>query len=85
MVERYNGVVKAGLRKMEAACRSGEWITHLPEVLAGMRFLPTSLGVPPYVLAFKQEPRCLVEQLGGMPYTADVGDLPEDQAAVWWQ
>ena len=33
----------------------------LAEVLAGLRMLPTRLGWQPYLLVFKQYPRCLVE------------------------
>ena len=53
LVERYNGVLKSGLRRMMAADPSGHWINHLPDVLAGLRFLPTILGYSPFLLVYK--------------------------------
>ncbi len=53
LVERYNGVIKAGLRKMAAAHPTVPWSDLLPTVLAGLRFLPTKLGLPPAWVVFK--------------------------------
>ncbi len=40
------------------------WTTHLPHILAGLRFLPTKLGVPPAWLVYKQDLQSLPETLG---------------------
>lgn len=64
LVERYNGVLKAGLRKMAAAHPTVPWTQLLPTVLAGMRFLPTRLGVPPAWVVFKQEVQGLPDRQG---------------------
>ena len=53
-VERYNGVLRAGLRKLVDTLGERPWTECLPQVLAGMRFLPTRLGYPPAWLVFKQ-------------------------------
>jgi hypothetical protein len=53
LVERYNGVVKAGLRKMATIHPTIPWTELLPTVLAGLRFLPTRLGLPPAWVVFK--------------------------------
>lgn len=57
LAERYVGAIKAGLRRLKGALPDEEWYTFLPEVLAGLRFLPTKLGLSPYLMVFKQEPR----------------------------
>jgi hypothetical protein len=62
LVERYNGVVKQGLRKMAAIHPTVPWTDLLPTVLAGLRFLPTRLGIPPAWVVFKQEVQGLPER-----------------------
>ncbi len=81
LVERYNGVIKTGLRKLASQLAGSNWMDHLPEVLAGLRFLPTHLGISPYTLAYKQEPRCLVEHLAGPKVMMDLE--PEGDKEVW--
>jgi hypothetical protein len=53
LVERYNGVIRAGLRKSATFKPHVPWTELLPAVLAGLRFLPTRLGYPPAWIAFK--------------------------------
>ena len=55
VVERYNACLKAGFRRMASVAGIG-WEDALPDILSGLRFLPTKLGVAPYLLVFKQEP-----------------------------
>ena len=55
-MERYNGCIKAGFRRLKAALPEGEWYEFLPDVLAGLRMLPSSLGLSPFLVAHKQEP-----------------------------
>jgi hypothetical protein len=43
------------------------WTDLLPTVLAGLRFLPTRLGLPPAWVVFKQEVRGLPERQGTVP------------------
>lgn len=93
-MERYNGVIKQGLRKMASLHPTIPWTDHLPTVLAGLRFLPTRLGVPPAWIVFKQEVQGLPER-SGRPVVdehvweeADVNlqtRLIEEQAAWWYQ
>lgn len=64
LVERYNGVLRSGLRKAATFKPSIPWTELLPAVLAGLRFLPTRLGYPPAWIAFKQEVQSLPEALG---------------------
>ncbi len=56
LVERYNGVIKAGLRKLRVACSGGEWYEFLDDVIAGLRMLPGVAGVSPFLAVYKQEP-----------------------------
>ena len=56
LVERYNGVIVDGLKKMLAAIPAADWEEVLGDVLAGLRFLPNKVGCPPFVAAFKQAP-----------------------------
>ena len=51
----------------------------LPDILAGLRFLPTRLGWSPFVLVFKQEPRWTTESLGFPPPGQNLGDLPPEE------
>lgn len=64
LVERYNAVVRSGLRKLSAVNPGVPWTELLPTVLAGLRFLPTRLGLPPAWVAFKQEVQGLPERQG---------------------
>ena len=56
LTERYNACIKAGLRRMCMLIPGSELYDHLGEVLMGLRFLPTKLGVSPNVVTLKQEP-----------------------------
>ena len=53
LVERYNRVIKEGIRKMITLVGEIAWDEVLPEVLAGLRMLPTRLGVSPHLIVFK--------------------------------
>ena len=53
MVEPYNGIILSGLRRMSAAVPGAPVQDLLPEVLAGLHFLPRRVGFQPYLLAFK--------------------------------
>ena len=53
LIERYNRCIKEGLRKMSTLVGTIAWDEVLPEVLAGLRMLPTRLGVSPHLLIFK--------------------------------
>ncbi len=94
LVERYNGVIKQGLRKMASLHPTIPWTDHLPTVLAGLRFLPTRLGVPPAWIVFKQEVQGLPDRSGQPVDDARVWDeadvslqtrLIEEQAAWWYR
>ena len=52
LVERINGIVGEGLRKMLLATLEAKVDEVLAEVLAGLRMLPTRLGWQPYLLVF---------------------------------
>jgi hypothetical protein len=57
LVERYNKVIKEGLRKfIVAAGAQFAWTDFLGDIAAGMRMLPTRLGYSPFLLVFKQSP-----------------------------
>lgn len=53
LIERYNRVIKEGLRKMVTLVGTIAWDEVLPEVLEGLRMLPTRLGVSPHLMIFK--------------------------------
>ena len=53
LVERYNGVIRRGLRKQLAAMPGIHPKEALPEVLAGLRMLPTRIGLSPFLLLYK--------------------------------
>ena len=53
LVERYNGIIRSGLSKVLAAMPSATWGEALPDILAGLRLLPTRIGLSPYYLVFK--------------------------------
>lgn len=53
LIERYNRSIKEGLRKMSTLVGTIAWDEVLPEVLAGLRMLPTRLGVSPHLIVFK--------------------------------
>ena len=56
LVEHYNGVLCHGLRKQLAAMPGIHPKEALPEVLAGLRMLPTRIGLSPFLLLYKYEP-----------------------------
>lgn len=51
------GLIKSGLRRLKSALPTEEWYSFLPDVVAGLRFLPSKLGVSPFTMVYKQEPR----------------------------
>lgn len=53
LVERYNGILESGFRKLKSVCPEGQWDDFLPEVVAGLRMLPSSLGLSPFVITYK--------------------------------
>jgi hypothetical protein len=53
LVERYNRAIKEGLRKMVTLVGEIAWDEVLPEILAGLRMLPTLLGASPHFIVFK--------------------------------
>ena len=58
-MEHYNGIILAGLRHMAAAIPGAPVCDILPDVLAGLHFLPRRVGYQPYLVVFKQHPHCL--------------------------
>lgn len=56
LAERYVGVVKAGFRRLKSECPGGEWYDFIPEVLLGLRMLPSRVGYSPFMLVYKQSP-----------------------------
>ena len=56
LVERYNGCLKSGFRRLKVACPEGNWYDFIADVAAGLRMLPGTVGVSPYLVVFKQEP-----------------------------
>ena len=58
-MERYNGIILAGLQCMATAVPGTPLQDILPEVLAGLHFLPHRVGYQPHLVAFKQFPHCL--------------------------
>jgi hypothetical protein len=53
VVERYNRVIKQGFRKLMTEFPGTSWRDHLPDILAGIRMLPTTTGLSPYLICFK--------------------------------
>ena len=53
MVERYNGIIESGFRRMKSVCPDGTWHQFLPEIVAGLRMLPSSLGYSPFLIIYK--------------------------------
>ena len=90
LVERVNKVIREGFRKMLAATSGGSWTDDLGDILAGIRMLPTRLGISPFALVYKQEVHWWPDSRGEPP---DLGDLPEDleaeeylsELAAWWE
>ena len=66
LIERYNCTLKEGIRKMTTLVGGIAWDEVLPEVLAGLRMLPTKLGVSPHLMIFKQPVRWLGTVHGGI-------------------
>ena len=59
------------------------WSEVLPEVLAGMRLLPTRVGLSPFTLLYKQAPRWPLGE--GAVVGVDDVDLPEESPDdEWW-
>jgi hypothetical protein len=57
-VERYNLMLRQGLRRMVVGVPGAEWWHVLPDVLRALRVLPHSVtGLSPFALVFKQHPR----------------------------
>ena len=75
LVERYNGIIVSGLRRMKAAVPDASWDEVLPEVLAGLRQLPRRLGFQPHLMVFKQYPNVLGSLADGLPLGADGADV----------
>lgn len=42
---------------MKMTFRAGEWYDFIPEIVAGLRMLPTRIGMSPFLMVYKQEPR----------------------------
>lgn len=42
---------------MKTTFRSGEWYDFIPEIVAGLRMLPTRIGISPFLMVYKQEPK----------------------------
>ncbi len=58
-MERANQTIVRGLRRLLLALPEVTWDEILPDVLAGMRFLPHRVGFVPYHVVFKQAPHVL--------------------------
>ena len=67
LVEHINGLIANGLHKMLLALPGVALEDALVDVLAGLHQLPTRLGWQPFLLVFKQYPRCLTDGLGVPP------------------
>ena len=80
LVERYNKVIKEGLRKfIVAAGAQFAWTDFIGDIAAGLRMLPTRVGYSPFLLVFKQSPHwgAWGEHVGvGL---ADVGSVEVDE------
>ena len=75
LAERYVAVVKAGCRKYKSLSPNTTWVNHLGDIAAGLRMLPTRVGVSPYLIVFKQEPHWgVVSQGVNLAMTAVPGD-----------
>lgn len=93
LIERVNGVILQGIRHLlqEVPDKSLEEV--IPDVLAGLRFLPHKLGHQPFVASFKQFPRCLNEAcavpVGPPAAMNDMSDEQQEEAYLrehlaWW-
>jgi hypothetical protein len=91
LVERYNKVIKEGLRKFVVAVGAQySWCDYLGDIAAGLRMLPTRNGYPPFLLVFKQSPHwgAWGEHAGiGVPDVSDknVGEELLGQQLRWWE
>ncbi len=65
LVVRYNKALKEGLRKMLTMFPEALWEQVLPEVLAGLRALPSRSGISPFLACFKQPPNWIGDSVGG--------------------
>ena len=78
LIERYNREVKAGLRRIITMCPRAQWYEALPDVIRGLRILPTTTtGFSPFQLTFKQEPALPIQiitsarQMEECPFTME--------------
>jgi hypothetical protein len=91
LVERYNKVVKEGLRKFIVAVGAQySWCDYIGDIAAGLRMLPTRNGYPPFLLVFKQSPHwgAWGEHASiGVPDVSDenVGEELLGQQLKWWE
>ena len=53
LVERYNGAIKAGLRRLKSVFPNVDWEDFIGDVLAGLRMLPGRLGLSPFLAVYK--------------------------------
>ena len=67
IVERYIGVLKAGMRRMKVAFPQGEWYQFIPELIAGLRVLPSKSGYSPFLLVYKAEANWPTVTLESLP------------------
>jgi hypothetical protein len=90
LAERYVGILKAGFRKFATAC-GGQWFDHIGDVLAGLRFLPSRVGISPFLLCFKQEPQWVTEKIGPVAAEINTSPSPSDLEHLlslqirWWE
>ena len=92
LVERYNGCIKAGLRKLKSSFPTQPWYELLGDVLAGLRMLPGKLGVSPFLVVYKQSPVWVGDSVGFRGGVSPESDLREEGVQVelltlqmrWW-
>ncbi len=65
LVERYNNALKEELCKMLTMFPEASWEQVFPEVLAGLRALPSRSGISPFLVCIKQPPNWLGDSVGG--------------------
>lgn len=90
LVERYNGAIKKGLRRLRTSFPQAPWTDLLGEVLAGLRMLPSRLGISPFVVVYKQEPAWVGDHAGRPGMVGDLGEegVQEELLAAqlaWWE
>ena len=80
-VERYNLLLRQGIRRMTQAIPGAEWWHVLPDVLRALRTLPNTVtGLSPFALMFKQHPRWRdrLELTIAEPVTREATEQEED-------